>query len=109
MLSDRRLGCRPCGSTSPEWPSAHRWMSVLGPRTSDHNERLFSSALAWTLVLYFATEPAYNVWVGGRLLDPPCVLGKKMRECTGQGGNLDVKNGPTGSSRFGVDFRNYTN
>lgn len=45
-------------------------------QTSDHKESPFSFALAWSLVLYFAIEPTYNVWVGGRLLDSPCVLEK---------------------------------
>lgn len=51
-----------------------------GPRTRDHRERErgspFRFALAGSLLLYFAMEPTYNVWVGGGLLDSPCVLEK---------------------------------
>lgn len=51
-----------------------------GPSTRDHRERErgspFRFALAGSLLLYFAMEPTYNVWVGGGLLDSPCVLEK---------------------------------
>ena len=45
-------------------------------QTSDHKESPFSFALAGSLVLYFAIEPTYNVWMGGTVLDSPCALEK---------------------------------
>lgn len=52
-------------------------VNSLVQQTSDHKESPFSFVLAGSLGLCFATEPTYNVWVGGRLLDSPCVLEKK--------------------------------
>lgn len=50
--------------------------------------------LAESLLLYFAIEPTYSVWVGGRSLGSPCVLEKWENKRKGQGGNLDRKTAP---------------
>lgn len=44
------------------------WMSIVVPQREPFQLHPAS------LVLYFAAEPTYDVWVGGRLLDSPCVL-----------------------------------
>lgn len=53
------------------------WLSISVQQTSDHKESPFSVILPRSLVLHFAIEPTCNIWVGGRLLDSPCVLEKK--------------------------------
>ena len=51
-------------------------VSSWGQQTGDHSESPFGLALAGSLILHFAIESTYNVWVGGRLLDSSCVLEK---------------------------------
>lgn len=84
------------------WIAQHRTLSIgsWDPQASDRKRAwVVSSSLARSLVLCFAVEPTYNVRVGGRLLDSPCVLEKGENEGTGRkSGN---KNRPTGSRDLG--------